>query len=371
MSAKTIIYEPQELSEQATIVVQSLQQGKLVVLPTETVYGIAAAIDNPDAIRRLSELKNREAARPFSLVVNSEEAAQAISVHWPGLAQRLCRRICPGPITFVLEANPDAFAAYPKEAFSSCVLNGTVGVRIPDHPLTLEVLRQLGKPFLLTSANHHGQPEAITGQQAIDNLAADVDLICDGGAAQYGEPSTVVKVKESSIQILREGVLSAADLKRLSSRLIVFVCTGNTCRSPMAGVLFSQNLAKRIGCPSEDLMEHGWRIETRGIAAFPGTRASNNAIIAMKKKKLDLTGHRSRNITSELVREADSIFALTQGHLYNLLKAFPEARGKTCVLHPEGIDIPDPYGGSLEIYETCARQIENAVLLRINQMDVE
>ena len=371
MPASIIKFEQARLASQAQSVAEALKAGKLVVLPTETVYGIAAIIDNPDAIKRLSQLKSRDGSHPFSLVVDSSEAARRIAIHWPGLAERLCQRICPGPITFVLEANKKAFEVWPPAAFDSCVLNSTVGVRIPDHPLTLEVLRQLGKPILLTSANFHGQPEAVTGQQAINNLGEEVDLICNAGQARYGKPSTVIKVSEKAIQILREGVLSPEDLKQLACRLVVIVCTGNTCRSPMAGVLFGQYLAKRIGCEIQDLADHGWRIETRGIAASPGMKASVNAISAMKKKKLDLTAHVSQLITEDLVTGADYIFTLTQGHLYSLLRQFPDAKGKAELLHPEGVDIPDPYGGSLEIYETCARQIENAVSLRTRQMNVE
>lgn len=133
---------------------------------------------------------------------------------------------------------------------------------------------------------------------------------------------------------------------------VLFVCTGNTCRSPMAAALFNKIAEKR----NLDV-----RIESAGIFASEGEPASNEAIIAMKKYGIDLLGHHAQNINTELLEKSDLILTMTAAHK---MVIEPSAQGKTYTLcEYAGLDgdIPDPFGGDVEEYEECAEKIEEAL----------
>lgn len=134
---------------------------------------------------------------------------------------------------------------------------------------------------------------------------------------------------------------------------ILFVCTGNTCRSPMAAALFNKIAVER----NLDV-----RIESAGIFACDGEPASTEAVIAMKKYGIDLLGHHAQSINTELLEKCDLILTMTAAHK---MVIEPSAQGKTFTLNEyAGIDgdIPDPYGGDVEEYEQCAKQIYLALL---------
>ena len=134
---------------------------------------------------------------------------------------------------------------------------------------------------------------------------------------------------------------------------ILFVCTGNTCRSPMAAALFNKIAVER----NLDV-----RIESAGIFACDGEPASTEAVIAMKKYGIDLLGHHAQSINTELLEKCDLILTMTAAHK---MVIEPSAQGKTFTLNEyAGIDgdIPDPYGGDVEEYEQCAKQIYSALL---------
>jgi protein-tyrosine phosphatase len=351
--------------------VQTLAEGKLVVFPTETVYGLAASARRGDAIRRIYEAKGRAESAPLALAIRSVEDALDYAPHLGLKAQRLARRCWPGPVTLVIKHGDDESLVrqLPQEVRAAVAPNGEVGLRVPAHSAVLDVLHMLAGPIALTSANQSGQPDAVTAEEAIRNVGQHVALVLDDGPCRYGQPSTVVRAGDSTYECLREGVVPCAALDRLASMLIVFVCTGNTCRSPMAEAIMRRLVSERLGCTIEQLEERGVIIASAGISASPGGGAAPEAIEVMQKRGLDLTRHESQPLSDKLVRHADLVLTLTGAHRQAVIRRWPEATGRTVVLRMDGTDIDDPIGCPLDVYVKCAQEIEDALRQRVEHIE--
>lgn len=340
--------------------VRALTAGKLVAFPTETVYGIAADAADPRAVLRLLEVKGRRAGNPLAVAIPHGDEAAAYCPDLSPVGQRLVRRCWPGPLTLVLDSqHPDSrLGQLSPEVRDAVAPHGTVGLRVPDHPVLLAVLRRLAGPLVLTSANRSGQTEAVTGQEVLAALGDDVDLVLSDGRSRYAQPSTVVRVTGNRLEILRPGVLTESALRRCASLLVLMVCTGNTCRSPMAQVLFQARVADRLKCRIEQLEARGVMIMSAGVAAMPGAPAAEEAIQAMEERGLDLSHHETRPLQDVLVRFADLILAMTRGHREAIVEQWPEAASRTELLCWDRSDVLDPIGNSLEVYRRCAEQLD-------------
>jgi protein-tyrosine phosphatase len=202
-----------------------------------------------------------------------------------------------------------------------------------------------------------GGAEPVTFEEALAAVGDAVDVAVDGGRAPLASPSTVVKVSEDgSWEILREGFLPRATIARVFARVLLFVCTGNTCRSPMAEALLRDKLASRLGVSASGLAEAGYLVRSAGTAAVNGGRASEHAVQVMLARGLDLSSHRTQPVTAELMEEAELVFALAPSHKRSMLAWFPEHAGKIRLLDEAGV--PDPVGGSIERYRECASLLE-------------
>jgi tRNA threonylcarbamoyl adenosine modification protein (Sua5/YciO/YrdC/YwlC family) len=347
--------------------VEALTGGQLVAFPTETVYGLAASALDEAAMDRLIQAKGRGQGHPFTLAVRSAEEALDYAPDLSPMGRRLSRRCWPGPLTLVAENHhPESLLSQlPARVRQAVVPNGTVGLRVPAHPLILDVLRMLTGPVALTSANQNGKPEAITAEEVISVFGEQIDLVLDGGKSRLGQPSSVVRVHETSYEILRAGVVTEQHLKRLSSLMILIVCTGNTCRSPMAEVIGRRLLAEKIGCVETDIEEHGVMITSAGIAAMAGGKASSQGIEVMEKMGLNLGAHSAQPVSEQMVRHADLILTMTRGHREALLAQWPDAASRTEVLRLDGKDVADPIGESVAEYQRCAEQIRKELATRI------
>lgn len=353
--------------------VQTLAQGGLVVLPTETVYGLGASARLPNAVAKIYAAKGRAEDSPLTLAVRSAEDALDYAPHLGVKAERLARRCWPGPVTLVVDHGEDEglVRQLPASVRAAVAPNGAVGLRAPAHEAVLDILRMLIGPIVLTSANRSGEPPATTAEQAIASLGDHVSLILDDGPCRYGQASTVIHVGPNGYKCLREGVVPQAALERLAGMLIVIVCTGNTCRSPMAEAVMRQLVSERLGCKPEELEQRGVLIASAGISAAPGGCAAPEAVEIMRERGLDIGGHASQPLTEKLARHADVILTLTRAHRQAIVRRWPEASERTWNLRPDHQDIEDPIGGPPEMYRHCAAEIEAALRERVKNMKFE
>ena len=151
--------------------------------------------------------------------------------------------------------------------------------------------------------------------------------------------------------------------------LIVLVCTGNTCRSPMAEVLAKNLIAKELNCDESQLEDAGVMVMSAGIAAMPGSRPSPEAVEVMSDAGLVLDGHVAQPLSERLARHADIILTMTNGHRQAIVSQWPDIAPRVQVLRTDDRDISDPIGGSLEVYRECAQQIETHLAERVQQME--
>src|SRR6185295_2493734 len=165
---------------------------------------------------------------------------------------------------------------------------------------------------------------------------------------------------QHDLQILRQGVVSEQTLRRLSCLIILFVCTGNTCRSPMAELLCRKMIADRLKCALAEVSDRGVMVMSAGLSALIGSRPSPEGVEVLKQMGLNLSDHESQPLTAQLVRHADIVWTMTRSHRQAIVSQWPEAAVRTEVLCKDD-DVSDPIGGPIEFYQQCARQIQAAL----------
>ena len=171
--------------------------GTVLLVPTETVYGLVCRWDDETAVERIYELKKREKAKPLALFVDSVDTLKIFDFYLNENAEKLASKLCPGALTVVV----------PTPA------GDTLGFRIPDHSFVLELLQKIGYPLASTSANRSGEPNALNVAVALAMLNGDPDVVIDGGAIPPGQQaSTVVMAMDDKLKILRSGPISEDQL---------------------------------------------------------------------------------------------------------------------------------------------------------------
>jgi tRNA threonylcarbamoyl adenosine modification protein (Sua5/YciO/YrdC/YwlC family) len=347
----------------------ALAAGRLVGLPTETVYGIGALLNSPLAIKQLKAAAEISDSPAWVLHLADPDDLKGYIAEIPPLAERLVNKLWPGPLAIRLRPGAGDLERLQerigKDMAGEALDNGWLTFRCPQHALTQEIIRRAGSPMVIVGANRL-RPIA-SAQEIPQHVVNQLAVLIDGGPTRYSKPSTLIQVGDQGIQIIREGAVAERTIRRLADFVILFVCTGNTCRSPMAAGLAAVMLAQKLGISPDELNRRHIMVESAGLAAMHGLSATPEAIGAAGELGADITKHRSRSVTEDLLRRAAVIYTMTKAHRAGVLAHLPAAGDKTQVLDPEG-DIADPIGGDIERYRAVAERLKNVLRQRIAEV---
>lgn len=371
MAAEIIeIKEPGRDIEKLKKCAQCIDSGGLVVFPTETVYGIACRVEKK-SLARLDEVKKRDTEKRYTLHIGDKTKLSDFVPNLSLPVKKLVKNAWPGPLTIIFEVSQNDIGQLEKklgrETVELLYKDNTIGIRCPDEPIAREFLKLCKFPVVAPSANTAGQPPATDGQQAFEQIGSLVDIVIDAGTCKYEKSSTVAKISPAGLQILRAGAYSERQIRKMYNVNILFVCSGNTCRSPMAEGLAKKYLAEKFGCNIDQLDDMGYKIESAGVLAINGIIASDGAIRFCDSRGANIANHKSQRLTAEKIKEADYIFAMSYGHKDAIMQICPQDERK-CMLLNDSVDVNDPIGGEYEDYKVCGEIIEKAVNERMSEL---
>jgi protein-tyrosine phosphatase len=203
-------------------------------------------------------------------------------------------------------------------------------------------------------------PGPIVAVRTAAEAPAKADLSIENAAAST-PPPTVIRLLGDTWSIAEPGALDHEAIVELLQTELLFVCTGNTCRSPMAEALCAMALARRLRCSPQQLARHGYRVRSAGLAASQGASAARDAVELVRARGGDLSKHSSQMLSERMILRADWLIVMTRGHRDAILDAVPEAADRVRLLDPEGGDVPDPWGSGRAAYVEAAATIERAI----------
>lgn len=347
-------------------VVERLAAGDVVGVPTETSYALAALVAQPDAVERLSQ------AGAHPLVLSLRSAIHAIDFVSPldASEERLLARLLSCPIIVEVRYAEESglTRALPPTVLTAAQSDGLIGLRAAHHEVLGEIQRLSASP-LVVALQPGGEP--VPNARSLASAFGEVASVAleDGPPRRFGR-CTRVRFEGGNWTVSEPGSVAASEIQERISVGIVFVCTGNTCRSPLAEAMFRKMLAERLNCAEEDLTRHGIFVTSAGISAVDDMPAAAESLALAEEFGLNLAAHRSRPLTDDLLGRADYMFAMTAGHRDAILSVRPELAGRVHLLSREGLDIADPIGGGPAEYERCRAEIERELLVILDTLPI-
>lgn len=355
--------------------VQALAEGQVIAMPTCTTYVAAAMATYPQSVANLKQILNTaessaasagSAIPPAALVLRDASELLDFNPDACPTACRLARRAWPGPTQLLVPGrHVDSLLRRLPQQTLDLVTSGDGFVRVcrPAHASILEIVRLSAGPVVaLPLQNARESGLAVSADAVAPSVAS---ILIDGGPTKYQGRPTILKISDNNCAIAQSGITPLEELQSLSRLFVLFVCTGNTCRSPMAEKLLESKVN------SKDKPQTGANVRkdvpgrfvpilamSAGISAGGGP-ASPLAITVLGEMGLDLKNHESCAISEKEIESADLILAMTRNHLQAIISRWPTAAKKALLLHPDGEDVSDPYGGPVSMYRDSAQKISS------------
>jgi len=294
----------------------------------------------------LRKVKQRAEDKPFSILISQIGLISNYTSTTNPRLYKLIHACWPGPLTVVVPAKEEG---------------KTIGVRMPDHPIALKLVQEAQCTIAAPSANVEGKKAPSTCEAALKDLDGLVDVAIDGGSARIGTGSSVIDMTKEEPVVLRGGVITQEDVNRIiKKKTVLFVCTGNSCRSVMAEYILKSQVAGR-----DDV-----EVMSAGTGVFIQSGASSETIAVLAEEGIEATDHLARPINTILLKKADLIIVMTRRHRDQVLERVPEVEKRVYLMkefsdvssNDEGnLDIPDPIGQPRSMYKECLREIKEAI----------
>ena len=331
------------------ILEKSYQPDSVFMHHTGYMYGIGTSIDSDVGMKKISALKARNSAQGFVVLVSNIDKIIEAADEIDNRTIRLIEQYLPGNVTFVLKCS--------DPRFSKVARDGTVAFRVPQNPVLCHFIEQMGSPMVSTSINLNG----MTPETDLKKIIKNYDSWFDFGFTSHkvfqladDQPSTIIKI-DKDIECLREASVPYYEIKQSYDKsMILFVCTGNVCRSPIAEYLLKEKI---------DELQLPFRTASAGVLQ-DGMVISANSSALLLEAGIDASAHLSRKLTQDMIRDSWLILTMEERHKEFFAKNYPHYGRKVTTLLEfcggQG-DIEDPFQQSIDKYRTAFKIIKKNV----------
>jgi len=349
-------------------IISRLAEGEVMQTTIDTGSVRVGWSQRPAAIERMAG--HLQPGESLCLCVTGYQQALDYLESIPDLGRRLMTRCWPGGLLIEIPVDLPfgLMEGLPAPTQQRLTKDRRLRILSPKSEFIRDLQKLLSGPLVLTSPIPIAKVSPTSNPSDGETLPPGCDFSVDTGPSQSLQGPTIVELIDNDWRVIQAGVLTRAYLKQMTGTSYLFVCTGNTCRSPMAEGMFRRMLAEKLQCEESQLAERGYHVGSAGIAAGDGQSAAPEAVQLLLDEGISISDHKSRHLSEELLDQTDHILTLTQGHRQAILGSRPDLEGKIRLLSPEGRDVSDPIGGGLSEYEACKAEIESYLKVLVDEI---